>query len=78
MEFVSPVRLSTSFLSFISASDAYSFQYTADVSPYSATLDYSLSAKSNHCSCGLGTFTFLFLMPVVMAVVTAVTWNRRA
>jgi hypothetical protein len=37
MEFVSPVKLSTYFLSLICASDSYSFQYVADVSPYLAT-----------------------------------------
>lgn len=37
MELVSPLKVSMNFLSLISASDAYSFQYAADVSPYLAT-----------------------------------------
>jgi hypothetical protein len=38
IELVLPIKPSTRFLSLISASDAYSFQYAADVSPYLGAL----------------------------------------
>jgi hypothetical protein len=38
MELVSPLKFSMYFLSLLSASDPYSFQYVADVSPYLVTL----------------------------------------
>jgi len=40
IEPVSPLKLSMNFVSLISASDPYSFQYVADVSPYLATLNH--------------------------------------
>jgi len=42
IEFVSLLKLSMNFLSLISASDTYRFQYVADVSPYLATLKITL------------------------------------
>jgi hypothetical protein len=38
IELVLPIKPSTRFLSLISASDPYSFQYEADVSPYLGAL----------------------------------------
>src|SRR6266404_3817402 len=48
IEFVSPVRSSTSFRSFDSASDMYSFQNPADESPYRSAASKSLGISENN------------------------------
>jgi hypothetical protein len=47
MELVSPLKFSMYFLSLVSASDPYSFQYVADVSPYLVTLNCAKSESKS-------------------------------
>ena len=46
MELVWPSKLSTSFLSLISALEPYSFQYVADVSQYSRAKSFRVRARN--------------------------------